>query len=318
MVETTFNAVGNAAGDLLSTIGNTIGGWFAAIGLALGGIPFLANLLYWLGDTLSGVLAFVGTIIKTAVNTIGSFVIGVIELVGGALMFNPAMLLEGIMNVMVHGIGGLVVMIVASFIDFLQSLLHIQGFKRPLQQDEIAVLRMVFGKSLALYNIRIIEERGRSGLWALNSMGSGSPRAIAIGNTIYFQGGYKDSSCQKDYGLLVHEATHCWQFQNVGTSYAIRSLIRNQPADYKWEPEIARGAAWKDFRVEPQAQFLQDLYNKGYVASSHPPEKGQFFESNPCYDNHHFKVNGKDYANFAIETVLYIKALTNSGVSQYL
>ena len=208
---------GDAIADLFETAGNALR------------IGALTNLL--------------GALVKGVFGIIGAVPGGVAKLVAGA----P---LSGLVDIGASIFGALIIaggMLLA----LVQRLLFLQSGARRLTASEVETLRRVFGESLSLYNIRIVD--GRSGIFAL------SGRAFTLGNTIYMKKETRPS-------VLIHECVHVWQYQNLGPRYAADALgaqlIYGMRA-YDWRDEPARGRGeWLDFNAEAQAEHIEDCWKE--------------------------------------------------------
>ncbi len=127
--------------------------------------------------------------------------------------------------------------------------------KRKLSNMEKADLKLVFGNSLNLIKIRIVENY--SGIFS--SIEVDPWPALTLGNIIYVKS--IESPIKTD--LLVHETTHCWQYQNIGPSYAGDSSSSSGESKYDWrvETDDLNNTNWLNFTAERQAKFLQDVWN---------------------------------------------------------
>lgn len=155
-------------------------------------------------------------------------------------------------------IAGTVILVLGTLVSLIQRLLFLQNQPRSLNQTEEDLLRGVFGDSMVLDNIRIIE--GRSGLFGINL------RAFVLGNTIYMK---RHTTPQ----VLVHECVHVWQYQHLGPRYAADALgaqLLLGNSAYDWKAELARGKSdWRDFNKEAQAQMIQEIWMQGNSSAAH-------------------------------------------------
>lgn len=117
---------------------------------------------------------------------------------------------------------------------------------RPLGLRERQILAGVFGRSLDLDRVRIAE--------------SSILQYRTVGNVIRVPPGF-DVRDEQSAQTLVHEATHCWQYQHGGTRYlsgslvaqigaSIRSGSRNTAYDYRVGPRTSA------FELGPEQQAL--------------------------------------------------------------
>lgn len=154
-----------------------------------------------------------------------------------------------------------------------QVLLGVESRKRELATEERSLLERIFHQSLALSDIRIVE--GRCGLFDVND------RPFTLGNAIYM----KQTTPSDWFAVLVHEATHVWQFQSAGARY-IGSALRAQfflGSDahgllaYRWQREVPK--PWSDLNPEAQAQVIEDLYLFGGLEDAPAQAAGEFFSA---------------------------------------
>lgn len=132
----------------------------------------------------------------------------------------------------------------------IQTLIGLEPVGRKLTEEEIAILRQVYGDSIDYDQVRIKE--GKAGLFSTND------RPFVLGNTVYMKGREIDAH------LLVHEMAHVWQFQNGGSDYMSEALISQKWGHgYRWEDSVP-GTAWADLEPEQQAELLADAYESGY------------------------------------------------------
>jgi hypothetical protein len=123
-------------------------------------------------------------------------------------------------------------------------------FPRGLTDDEIAILRPVYGDHLDYSAISINES-------SVIAFG-GIPRTID--NTINIPGQSLDRK------TLIHEAGHCWQYQH-GIPVIAPSLIAqfhawrttgSRGAAYDWHGVESRGVPFGDWNPEQQATWIED------------------------------------------------------------
>jgi len=251
------NDAGEAVSDFVETIGNGIEDGLAgiadeAVKLPVVG-PALGGVCRWVGGVISGALDLAGVAVKGVFGVVGGIVGGVIRIAGGILTLDPGPIREGLGDIF-SGIGGAVLVILGKAVALAQVALLIQETERTLTAEERRILRVVFHRSIALYNVRLVA--GRAGVFGVND------RPFTLGNTIYLKG--RDTN--KEPELLVHECVHVWQYQNEGARYASDALAAQVVEDdaYSWEDEISRGnTKWVDFNREAQAQLFEDAFTDG-------------------------------------------------------
>jgi hypothetical protein len=196
-----------------SDIGDAVSDAADAVGDALSGIPVVGGALnavfHWVGDVVSGVTDFVGAVIKGVSGIVGGVICGSIRVIGGGigglLNGDSSVFVKGLIDIG-SGIAGSFLTTTGKFIGLVQSIIPLQWGKRPLTEKENEILRRVFRRSVALYNVRIIE--GSAGIFSINDY------PFTLGNTIYL----KDYDPAANPEALVHECAHVWQYQNNGVA----------------------------------------------------------------------------------------------------
>ena len=174
-------------------------------------------------------------------------------------------------------------------IDFILTTIGVQDAKRKLTDNEIAILRRIYGDSLAYDLIRVNE--GRLGIM-------GPPFATAAGATTMGYYIYYRSGPTIDDVTLVHESVHVWQFQFGGTQYIGQSVvfqiadaIRNDgTTTYDWWTMIGVDPdGWYLMKsIEARAEFVEDLYNNGtfnFDNGTVDSSNGAFFQESKKGDN---------------------------------
>jgi hypothetical protein len=143
---------------------------------------------------------------------------------------------------------------------------RVSGRGRPLSAGERALLHEVFGESIDLEPIRVVEAH-----W-LNA-------PTVLGNSIRVQPGYAFTGIRSS--VLVHEGVHLWQFQNLGTGYITDSVVHNVRSlmrtgrralaymNYQLQPD----SRFADFTAEQQATIIADHFEltRFYSQQPHPP-----------------------------------------------
>lgn len=233
-------------------------------------IPFIL-----VGGVIKGVFPVLAVVFTGLLGIFAGITGGAIKLIYG--IFTRRAFLGGVSD-LISPIAGTIILVLGTVMALLQSVCYAQGFERPLTNKERTQLQKVFKNSINYYVLRIVE--GHAGIFGINS------RPFVLGNTIYMK------KC-RDFGVLVHEAVHIWQFQHTGNRYASDALRAQwfSPDPYNWKREIiTKGKiTWVDFNAEAQAEFIHILW------------KAEYFEitnRKPC-----LFVDGIDLSDFAKETV---------------
>lgn len=303
------NAVGEAVSDAAETIGNA---FEDSIGAVFGNVPILNDAVHWVGGVISGWADFAGAIAKGAWGIVGGFIGGWIKILGGIASLNPDLIAEGLRDITTSFVGGWIV-IIGKFISLVQTITWIQALERRLTKEEVSLLRRVFHRSIALYNVRIVE--GRAGVFGINS------RPFTLGNTIYM----KDVDVATEPEQLVHECVHVWQYQHLGSRYTTEALGAQQyygkELAYDWGAEIARGNDdWVEFNKEAQAEFFEDIYLKGMLVIGNMTQTGDgaFYDANGSRSIGLFEIGGVDHTARANEAVRIVRGERSLRPSTFL
>lgn len=130
---------------------------------------------------------------------------------------------------------------------------------RGLAESERRVLELIFGRSLALDRIELRESL--SGLINL------SGRAFVIENSVHLP----LPPGHAPMHLLVHEATHVWQFQNGGHAYIADSVWAQTFGDgYQLEKGLLQGRTWSELNCEQQATLVEHGWLQGCFNDDRP------------------------------------------------
>jgi hypothetical protein len=226
-------------------------------------------------------------VIKLGSGIVSGIVGGGVKVLGGILLLNEELFKKGIADIF-YGIGGGLFYLAATALLLGQKILPVQDPDRALTKAEKDMLERVFFNSVSLYNIRIVE--GRAG-----ALGGGE-FATTIGNTIYMRS--IDPNTSDGRSTLVHECVHVWQYQNLGSRYALEAVFAQTawPAEkkgcskpgfskpaYNWEVTELWALGnndWNKFNREAQAEFVQDVWRVGTLKFGGKTRKGNgaFFD----------------------------------------
>lgn len=291
-VEDFINAVGNVVGNAVEAIGDGVNDGLNWIGDKVGGKPLFS----WLGGIVKNIFSIVGVAIKGVFGIVGGMLGGLIKIIGGTFTLQTGLILNGFGDIF-SSIFGTLIVVAGKIVALVQSILYLQGFERPLTENEKSELKKVFNDSLNYYVIRIIE--GHAALFGP------SPRPFTLSNTIYMK---TDTFL---INLLVHETTHIWQHQQDNNRYASDAVSAQWFVfdEYNWEREIKdrNKTSWIEFNSEAQAQFIQDLWKLGELVDGAgriiQTGKGAFFNADAEKTFGHFEVNGVDYTSIATDAV---------------
>lgn len=135
------------------------------------------------------------------------------------------------------------------------------GAVRILTSGEISLLREVFDQRLTYTKIRLRDGAGLNPIAAIAFRDAGN-HAMTWLNTIHFnKGHYRPDFSTDDSGasLLVHEATHVWQYAELGlATFVLRygkglagcSFDQHKMYDY------SKDTHFRDATLEGQAQMV--------------------------------------------------------------
>jgi hypothetical protein len=131
--------------------------------------------------------------------------------------------------------------------------------KRPLNAQEVRILRGVFGDGISYGPVRLVR------MAPLIAQLNGS-RAFVLGNSLNLpERDFILISRGQHMDLLVHEATHIWQYQHRGWGYVAEALWAQGFGDgYDYVKALRAGKSWHQMNPEQQAQLLQDGFRGGY------------------------------------------------------
>ena len=291
-----FCAIGEIPSRGFETIGCRIQDGCYSLGQKIGMTP----IFQWFGGVLKGIFPLIATIFKGAFGIVGGIFSGSIHLVLGILTLNGNQLRLALEDFLIPTFGFLIIFI-GKLIAHLQSLFYLQSFERPLYENEKQLLTNVFQDSIHLYSIRIVE--GHSGIFDL------TPRAFTLGNTLYLK------SKDFDEDLLIHEATHSWQYQHLGIRYALDALLAQWfvPDAYNWKKEFVERnkERWQDCNMESQAEFIEYLWQWGHNVDKDGRMvdfgKGSFFQADGQMLFGKFVAYGEDFTLIATHAVSNIR-----------
>jgi hypothetical protein len=131
--------------------------------------------------------------------------------------------------------------------------------KRPLHELEVRVLRGVFADGISYGPVRLV----RMAPFIAQLNGS---RAFVLGNTLNLpERNFDAISRGQQMDLLVHEATHIWQYQHRGWGYVAEALWAQGFGDgYDYVKALRAGKPWRKMNPEQQAQMIQDAFRGRY------------------------------------------------------
>ncbi|HSM57298.1 MAG TPA: hypothetical protein VK879_14195 [Candidatus Sulfomarinibacteraceae bacterium] len=146
-----------------------------------------------------------------------------------------------------------------------QYVMHLFMNTSPLRQREIEAIASVLGPRAIRYkDVRIAEGGILSLIFRLNG-----ERAFCTWHTIHLP--QQGRHTRENLSLLVHEATHVFQYERLGSAYIGEALHAQRKMgrgayDYGGarglQAVLRQGGAYGVFNREAQAQIAQDYYRK--------------------------------------------------------
>lgn len=152
----------------------------------------------------------------------------------------------------------------------IQFVMHLGMRVTPLTAVEIAAIASVLGPdAIEFKEVRVAE----GGILALVFRLNGG-RAFATWHTMHLPPGKRE-----DLSLLVHEATHVYQYERVGSVYIGEAIYAQRQLgrkcyDYGGPEGLEAGRCYRAFNREAQAQIAQDFYRRkasGKAVSAYLP-----------------------------------------------
>jgi hypothetical protein len=155
--------------------------------------------------------------------------------------------------------------------------------RRALAASEVGEASYVFGGSLAYDKIRVVEGAGwTNALARLGALLQGEPplrgdNGVGLGNRVYFPRtlGTNPEDLRagrfEDMAWLIHELTHCWQFQKFGPRYVLEALhaqltLGRRAYDFGGEEGLKKaleeGRRLADFNREQQGDIARGYYRQ--------------------------------------------------------
>lgn len=336
VAESIINDVGDVVADVVETVGNGVQDIVNGIGGFLGGIPGIGGAIkigfQWFGGVFAGAYNFFGVCIKAFVGIAAGIVGGLIRIFGGIISLNGGLILKGLIDI-VSGYAGAIVLVLAALLSYIQRVIPLQNFERPLTKEEIDRLKKVFHNSIAFYNVRVIE--GNAGGFSIFVDPTKPSFCTTIANTIYT----RDVDLSTNLSALVHECAHVWQYQNLGARYAAESLAaqsyygvddEGHQRAYFWIDELNRGIdKWVNFNKEAQAQLIQDVWTTGSLTTESQSKitgAGVFYtldevldtEESPSATPELIASDGSDRTAFALESIEVLQTWINIRLSHFL
>lgn len=158
-----------------------------------------------------------------------------------------------------------------------QFIIHLLTKTTPLTGEEIATMSRILGPTAMRYgDIRVVE----GGIFDLVFRLNGN-LAFATWHSINLPRTGRHT--RENRGIVVHELTHVYQYENVGTRYlgeAIYMLIKTKRDCYNYGGTqglivaCTVGRRYRHFNREQQAMITQDYYSRseqGLELSSYEP-----------------------------------------------
>jgi hypothetical protein len=191
----------------------------------------------------------VSFIVKGVFSVIGDVLSSVWFIIQGCFHLERRLCVKGFL-IPFHSLNGHLLVLSGYVVVVFQKLFFIQKADRSLSENEADVLKDLFDDSIAMYNIRLVDDR--CGIFGL------SDRPFVLGNFIFMKGVRADHT----QSVLVHECVHVWQYQQYGARYASEALyaqwsLRNA---YDWRTEKEQSENWRNWNRESQAAFIEESW----------------------------------------------------------
>ena len=161
------------------------------------------------------------------------------------------------------------------------SLPTLPAVRRSLTAPEVAEASAIFGSSLAYDSIRVVEDASwTNSLARLGALLQGEPplqgdNGVGLGNWAFFPRALRSEAHDlqarrfADMAWLIHELTHCWQFQHFGLRYAVEALhaqlaLGRRAYDFGGDEglkeALQKGRRLADFNREQQGDIARGYY----------------------------------------------------------
>jgi hypothetical protein len=153
-------------------------------------------------------------------------------------------------------------LVLSRLLSALQTLIGLEAAARRLDDDELALLRRLFGDGIDTLPVRL--KVGRLGLLGLPR------RAFVVGDTLHVpapRGNESLARCAP--ALLVHELVHVWQHQRHGTRYLSECLLAQSLGDgYNVAVALEAGRGWDELNFEQQAELVERAFAVGWFEAA--------------------------------------------------
>lgn len=146
---------------------------------------------------------------------------------------------------------------------------------RPLSSTEATEAKLVFGETIAYWQVRIDEYSLIAWLGKLFGGKSGGAMAVTTFHSINFSRTIAPTASSRDMAWLIHELGHVWQYEHVGSQYIGEALHAQATTGYVYGVDDnyannangaalatarAAGKTLADFNREQQASIAQHYY----------------------------------------------------------
>ena len=151
-----------------------------------------------------------------------------------------------------------------------QLAMHLGMETSRLSPPEVAAIASVLGPDAIAYReVRVAQGGVLSLIFRVNG-----GRAFATWHTIHLPEGKRE-----DLSLLVHEATHIYQYEQIGSVYIGEAVYAQRRLgrdcyDYGGPEGLAAGNPYDSYNREAQAQIAQDFFRRqraGETVSAYVP-----------------------------------------------
>jgi len=150
--------------------------------------------------------------------------------------------------------------------------------KRKLTEFEMSEATKVFGNSIDLNSVKIVEN---SWMAKLGAKSAGKDHiGFVLFRTINFTRPLDHSSGLLDMGWLIHELVHVAQFQQLGVQYILEALRAQKNGGYAYGglAQLQKSKRYSEFNLEQQADIARDFYKAVITKSANENVLRRFIE----------------------------------------
>mmetsp|Transcript_28582 Transcript_28582/g.53580 ORF Transcript_28582/g.53580 Transcript_28582/m.53580 type:complete len:365 (-) Transcript_28582:523-1617(-) len=315
--------------DLIEGIGSILEDFLVSVANedALKDVSWVKPFLFYLGRCACAWFVLGSAIVKSGTSIATGLLQGWVGIFLGVISLDKARVRGG-MGSIAAGIIGAVTLYVGCLISFLQTCAWVlQPRHRALNPKERKILEVVFRRSLAMPNVRVVE--GHAGVFTA-IVGRGDHNAFGLGDTIFAN----DNELSSDQ--LIRACIGVWRYQHYGAGCLGSHLLERLLAggQHGWQKQIdSEGKKdWMMLSEGAKACFHEDVYDYGELlngkGAAGQQERKEGEEENKAGDGVFYGVDragptsknrfvwqGKDYTEFANNSVDTIRRMVSRRIS---